>query len=88
VAVGSSDGGVRVFDQHERELKLLQDKSVKGVPVISMDMIRMRDTSIFIVVGHQKGQVVLYEIKGLRAYQEPIGIITSKHLKTINDIHE
>jgi len=53
--VGSSDGGVRVFDQHERELKLLQDKSVKGIPIMSLDMIRMRESSIYVVAGHQKG---------------------------------
>ena len=67
-AVGSSDGGVRLFDEIEREIKLLQEKSVKGIPVISMDMIRMRDASIYVVVGHQKGQIVLYEVKGLRAH--------------------
>jgi hypothetical protein len=55
---------------------------------MSLDMIRMREASIFIVAGHQKGQVALYEIKGLRAHKEPVGLITSKHLKTINDIHE
>jgi hypothetical protein len=44
------------------------DKSVKGIPVIAIDMIRMRDACIYIVVGHQKGQVVLYEVKGLRAH--------------------
>lgn len=67
MGIGSSDGGVRVFDQHERELRNLQDKAVKGVPVMSLDMVRMRETSIFVVAGHQKGQITLYEIKGLRA---------------------
>ncbi len=51
-AVGSSDGGVRLFDEIARVIKFLQDKSVKGIPVISLDMIRMRDTSIYIAVGH------------------------------------
>jgi hypothetical protein len=55
---------------------------------MSLDLIRMRETSIYVVAGHQKGQVALYEVKGLRKYQEPVGLITSKHLKTINDIHE
>jgi hypothetical protein len=39
----------------EREIKVLMEKSVKGIPVISVDMIRMREASIYIVVGHQKG---------------------------------
>jgi len=51
-AVGSSDGGVRLFDEIEREIKLLQEKSLKGIPVISIDMIRMRDASIYVAVGH------------------------------------
>ncbi len=55
IAIGSSDGGVRLFDQMEREIKVLMEKSVKGIPVISVDMIRMREASIYIVVGHQKG---------------------------------
>ena len=67
MGIGSSDGGVRVYDQHEREIKLLQAKEVKAVPVMSLDLIRMREASIYILAGHQKGQIVLYEIKGLRA---------------------
>ena len=68
IGIGSSDGGVRIYDQHERELKLLQDKSVKGIPVMSLDIIRMREASIYVVAGHQKGQVALYEVKGLYKY--------------------
>lgn len=67
MGIGSSDGGIRVYDQHEREIKLLQAKEVKAVPVMSLDLIRMREASIYILAGHQKGQIVLYEIKGLRA---------------------
>lgn len=52
VGIGSSDGGVRVYDQHEREIRLLQAKEVKAVPVMSVDMIRMREASIFILAGH------------------------------------
>ena len=66
MGIGSSDGGIRVYDQHEREIKLLQAKEVKAVPVMSLDLIRMREASIYILAGHQKGQIVLYEIKGLR----------------------
>ena len=52
MGIGSSDGGVRVFDQHEREIKVLADKSVKSVPITSLDMIRMRENSIYVVTGH------------------------------------
>jgi hypothetical protein len=41
-----------VFDEIEREIKMLQEKSVKGIPVIAIDMIRMRDSSIYVAVGH------------------------------------
>ncbi len=67
---------------------MLQEKSLKGIPVISLDIVRMREACIYIVAGHQKGQIALYEVKGLKKYQEPVGIITSKHLKSITDIHE
>ena len=46
---------------------MLQDKSVKSVPVMSLDIIRMRENSIFVVSGHQKGQICLYEVRGVRA---------------------
>lgn len=52
ISVGSSDGGIRIFDNHERELRVLIEKSVKNVPVISLDMIRMREMAVFIVAGH------------------------------------
>lgn len=38
IAIGSSDGSVRIFDQKERELKVLLDKNVKGVAVMALDM--------------------------------------------------
>jgi len=43
---------VRVYDGHERELKVLQDKSIKGIPITSLDMVRMRESSIYVVTGH------------------------------------
>lgn len=52
VGIGSSDGGVRVYDSNENELRMLQDKAVKGVPVMSLDMVRMRETSIYVAAGH------------------------------------
>ena len=48
----------------------------------------MRELSIFVVAGHQKGQVSLYEVKGLRADGEIVGQIVTKHLKTVTDVHE
>ena len=53
----------------------------------------MKGSSLLTVVaGHSKGQVVLYEIKGLARYQQSTGVgilnnIQSKHIKTISDIH-
>ena len=46
-----------------------------------------------VVAGHSKGQLVLYEIKGLARYQESTGTgllnnIQSKHIKTITDVHD
>ena len=41
---------------------------MKGIPVMSLDIIRMREASIYVVAGHQKGQVALYEVKGLYKY--------------------
>ena len=52
VGIGSSDGGVRIYDQHEREIKMLQEKNVKNVPVMSLDMVRMRANSLFVAAGH------------------------------------
>jgi hypothetical protein len=70
VGIGSSDGGVRIYDDHEREIKMLQAKEVKQVPVMSLDLIRMKENSIYAIAGHQKGQIVLYEVKGLRCDKE------------------
>ena len=53
--MGSSDGFVRLFDNNERELKTIGDKSVKGSAVIVMDMKRIVNDHIFIVTGHAKG---------------------------------
>ena len=52
-------------------------------------MVRMREASIYVVTGHQKGQISLYEVKGLRSATDVQGgIITSKHLKTVSDVHD
>lgn len=48
----------------------------------------MRFDCIYVVAGHQKGQIAIYEIKGLRADHEPAGQILAKHLKTMTDVHD
>jgi hypothetical protein len=41
IAIGSSDGSVRLFDQSEQEIKALVDKTVKGNPVTCLDIKRL-----------------------------------------------
>jgi WD40 repeat protein len=66
LAIGSSDGSVRLFDNSEQEIKVLSDKSVKGQAVTCLDMRRFGDKKeIFVVAGHAKGQISIYIIKGL-----------------------
>jgi len=44
----------------------LIDKSVKGNAVISLDIKRCdKNQNIFVVCGHDKGHVTIYEVKGL-----------------------
>ena len=45
---------------------------------------------LHVVSGHAKGQVVLYELRGLPKFQSP-GLQSNvyvKHIKTVSDIHE
>ena len=66
LAIGSSDGSVRVFDNSEQEIKVLSDKSVAGNAVTCIDMKRIGDKKdIYVVAGHAKGHVSVYIIKGL-----------------------
>jgi hypothetical protein len=49
-------------------------------------------SSLSVVAGHSKGQLVLYEVKGLARYQQSTGTgllstIQSRHIKTIGDVH-
>lgn len=44
---------------------MIGDKSVKNSAVSCIDMKRIKNDNIFIVTGHVKGQIALYEIKGL-----------------------
>ena len=66
IAIGSSDGSVRLFDHSEQEIKTLFDKSVKAQAVTCLDIKRIdKNNNIFVVSGHQKGHLAIYEIKGL-----------------------
>ena len=73
LAIGSSDGSVRIFDNSEQEIKTLQDKSTKGNAVTCLDMKRIGEKKeIFVVAGHAKGHVSIYIIKGLHQQSELI----------------
>ena len=55
LAIGSSDGEVRLYDNYEKELRVLSEKSLKGSATLCLDMKRIRTDNIFIVSGHAKG---------------------------------
>lgn len=66
IAIGSSDGSVRLFDHSEQEIKSLFDKSVKANAATCIDIKRIGpNKNIYIVSGHIKGHLALYEIRGL-----------------------
>lgn len=66
IAIGSSDGSVRLFDHGEQEIKTLIDKTVKNNAVTCLDIKRIdKNNNIFVVSGHQKGAIAIYEIKGV-----------------------
>ena len=96
IAIGSSDGSVRIFDSHtENELKILCHKDMKSNPVYCLDLQRVKgQNTLYVIAGHQKGNTVLYEIKGLPKFVNQsnnllnVNLITSKHLKTVSDIHQ
>ena len=56
IAIGSSDGSVRLFDHSEQEIKALSDRSVKGNAVTFLDIRRIGNNKhIYIISGHLKG---------------------------------
>jgi WD40 repeat protein len=66
IAIGSSDGSVRLFDHSEQEIKTLIDKSVQSNGVTCLDIKRVdKSQNIFVVSGHVKGHIAIYELKGL-----------------------
>lgn len=70
IALGFADGSVRLYDSAERELKVLSDKSTKGFEVTCIDMKRVdKAQNVFVLCGHNKSQLSVYEIKGLVQYK-------------------
>ena len=66
IAIGSSDGSVRLFDHSETEVAVLSHKSVKQSAVTFIDMKRIgSDKHIYVISGHMKGQIAIYRIEGL-----------------------
>ena len=56
IAIGSSDGSVRLFDHSEQEITILQDKKIKASAVTCLDIKRIgREKHIYIAAGHMKG---------------------------------
>ena len=56
IAIGISDGSVRVFDNSEQEIKVLADKRIANMAVTCLDMKRIGDKKeIFVCSGHSKG---------------------------------
>ena len=41
VGIGTAEGTVRIYDSTETEIKVLQDRSVKGNPVTCLDIQRV-----------------------------------------------
>ena len=71
IAIGSSDGSVRLFDLEEQEISVLSDKKVKGSAVTCLDIKRIgAEKDIYVISGHMKGQVAIYKIEGLLEQRE------------------
>jgi hypothetical protein len=91
IGIGSTDGSVRLFESHqENELKILTAKGLLGNNVTCLDIRRAKgDNLLHVVAGHAKGQVVLYEVKGLPKFEKKklINMITFKVLKIVSDTH-
>lgn len=72
IAIGSSDGSVRLFDVFtQNEIKSIIGKDVKNNAVTCLDLKRVKGSNLLhLITGHAKGQVVLYEIKGLSKFDK------------------
>ena len=62
---------MRLFDQRdESEIKILTTKEMKQNAVYSIDIKRVKGSNLInVVAGHHKGNVVLYEVKGLPKFE-------------------
>ena len=86
---------MRLFNsENEHEIKTLHSKELKGANgVFSLDIKRVKGLNLLhIVAGHQKGQVALYEVKGLpknpgKEKSNLLHMISFRNIKTISDIH-
>ena len=91
IAIGSSDGSIKLFDSNtEQELKSIGSKDMKNNAVTCLDLKRVRGPNLLhVVAGHAKGQVVLYEVKGLQLQdtKKLLNMITFRTLKTVSDTH-
>ena len=62
--------------------------SVKNSPVYSLDVKRPKGANLlYVVTGQSKGQVCLYEVRGLPRHGT-MGAVSYKHIKTISDVHD
>ena len=81
IAIGSSDGSVRLFDHSEQEITILTDKKIKASAVTCLDIKRIGPSKhIYVCAGHMKGQVALYKIEGLLEQAEFIARQNSDNL--------
>lgn len=71
IAIGSSDGSVRLYDsKDESQIKAIGVKEMKQNAVTCLDIKRVRGSfSLFVVAGHAKGHIALYEVKGLSKFK-------------------
>ena len=72
IAIGSSDGHVRLFDSSEQQICAIHDKKrVKSSPVTCLDFKRIGENKdIYIVSGHMEGQLAIYKVEGLLEMKE------------------
>lgn len=66
LCVGESSGSVRLFDTQQNQIHHLTDRAVKSNGVTCLDMKRIdKNLNMFVICGHAKGQLTLYEVRGL-----------------------
>jgi hypothetical protein len=89
VCVGFSEGSLRLFNFQQTELKQMTDKSVKNNAITCLDIQRLEKTqNLYIVCGHAKGHISLFEIVKFSQVESGDLKIESKHRKTVDDVHK